>query len=84
MIDTVQAVLLFVIVLLAILFTVLGVQVFFILKDLRVTLQKTNIILDDVEKITDGIAEPVASLSNFLQGARSMSTVAKLLSIFKK
>ena len=84
MIDTVQAVVLFVIVLLAILFTVLGVQVFFILKDLRVTLQKTNLILDDVEKITEGIAQPVSSFSNFLQGARSMSTVAKLLSIFKK
>ncbi len=84
MIDTVQAVLLFVIVLLSILFSVLGIQVFFILKDLRVTLKKTNYILDDVQAISEGISEPISSLSNFLNGAKSLSSIAKIISAFKK
>lgn len=84
MIDTVQAVLLFVIVLLAILFVVLGIQVFFLIKDFRQTIARTNKILDDVETITAGIAEPVSSLSGFLSSSSALSMVAKVFSMFKK
>lgn len=84
MIDTVQAVLLFVIVLLTILFVVLGVQVFYILRDLRQTIGRTNIILDDVEKITKGISEPVSALSNMISNASTLGTIAKILSLFRK
>lgn len=87
MIDTVQAVLLFVIVLLTILFVVLGIQVFYILRDLRQTVRKTNVILDDVEKITQGISEPVSALSGILNNASTLSTlgtVAKVFSLFRK
>lgn len=84
MIDTVQAVLLFVIVLLTILFVVLGIQVFFLLKDLRMSLKRTNKILDDVEIITAGIAEPVSSLSTFLSSSSALSVAAKVFSIFRK
>lgn len=84
MIDTVQAVLLFVIVLLSILFVVLGVQVFFILKDFRVTLKKTNMILDDVQAISEGISEPISSLSGLFGGASTLTAVAKIFSLFKK
>jgi len=84
MIDTVQAVLLFVIVLLSILFVVLGVQVYFLLKDLRETLKRTNKILDDVEVITTGIAEPVSSLSSFLSSGSAIGAAAKIFSLFRK
>lgn len=87
MIDTVQAVLLFVIVLLTILFVILGVQVFYILRDLRQTVKKTNVILDDVEKITEGVAGPVSNLSNLLNNASAftaLGTAAKIFSMFRK
>ncbi len=84
MIDTVQAVLLFVIVLLSILFVVLGIQVYFLLKDLRQTLSRTNKILDDVEAITAGIAEPVSSLSGFLSNGSALGVAAKIFSLFTK
>ena len=87
MIDTVQAVLLFVIVLLTILFVVLGIQVFYILRDFRQTIRKTNVILDDVEGITSGIREPINALSGLLNSASTMSTigtVAKVISLFKR
>lgn len=84
MIDTVQAVLLFVIVLLTILFIVLGVQVFYLLKDFRETVKRTNRILDDVEIISDGVKTTVVSVSDAVSGVTSMTTVAKILQIFKK
>lgn len=45
MIDPVQLVLLIVVVLLAVIMVVLGIQVFFILKELRVTASRTNKLL---------------------------------------
>ena len=62
--QVVQIILVIVIVVLAILLVVLGIQVFFILKELRKTVAKTNRVLDDTEVITESIAEPISSLSN--------------------
>ena len=86
MIDTVQAVLLFVIVLLTILFIVLGIQVFYILKDLRQTLKRTNNILENVEKVSVGVSNSVnslSSLSNMVGGSTAVTTVFKILSMFR-
>jgi uncharacterized protein YoxC len=84
MIDTVQAVLLFVIVLLTILFVVLGIQVFYILKDLRQTIKRTNNILEDVENISDGLSNSVTSVQGMFNGASTLGSIAKILSIFRK
>jgi len=83
MIDTVQAVLLFVIVLLTILFVVLGIQVYLILKDLRVTLKRTNKILDDVENLTEGVSTQINSLSSMFANASVVGIGAKLFSMFR-
>jgi len=80
MIDTVQAVLLIVIVLLTVLLTVLGVQVFFILREFRSTISKANRVLDNTEEITGSVSEPLSFLSSFLLGTRTISKVLK----FKK
>lgn len=79
MIDAVQAVLLFVIVLLTIILIVLGIQVFFILKDFRKTVVKANRILDTTEEITENISQPLSFLSTFLVSTRSLSTLSKVL-----
>ena len=84
MIDTVQAVLLFVIVILTILFLVLGIQVFYILKDLRVTLRRTNKILDNVENLSEGVSSQIGSFSKMFAGASVMGTAAKIFSMFVK
>lgn len=78
MIDPVQAVLLFVILLLSILFVILGVQVFLILKDLRITIKKANYILDEVHEITENIAEPM----NFIHSIFSSSGLITLINKF--
>lgn len=84
MIDTVQAVLLFVIVLLTILFVVLGIQVFYILRDLRQTIKKTNNILDNVENVSAGLTNSFNSVTNMFGGASTIGSIAGLLSMFRK
>jgi hypothetical protein len=53
-------------------------------KDFRVTLKRTNDILDDVENISKGISEPISSLSNMFGSASSLTAIAKILSMFRK
>lgn len=42
-----------------------------LLKDLRLTVHKTNLILDDARDITESVARPVSSFSDFLMGFRN-------------
>ena len=79
MIDTAQGVLLFVVVVLTILLVVLGVQIFFILKDIRKTIRKANSVLDDTQVITESVAGPIASISNFTAGIKLGGQVLKVL-----
>lgn len=83
MIDTAQAVLLFVIVILAILLVVLGVQVFFILKELRQTVSKANKVLDDTSLITESVSGPISSLSALTSGIKAGASLAQLFKTTK-
>ncbi len=84
MIDTVQAVLLFVIVLLTILFVVLGIQVFYILKDLRQTIRRTNNILENAEHISANVTNQIESFSNMFGGASAIGSLASVISLFRR
>lgn len=75
MLDPVQIILLIVIVVLTSLLVVLGIQVFAILKDLRITVKKVNNILDHAEAITQDIEGPLSALSS-LFGAQAGSVLA--------
>ena len=81
MIDPVQLVLLIVILVLTVLLIILGIQVFFILKELRQTISKTNKVLDSAESITENIEAPLSALSSLALGvkASSLITVAKFI-----
>lgn len=79
MIDTAQAVLLFVLFVLTVLVLVLGVQVFFILRELRRTVIKANKVLDDAGVITESVSGPVASLSSLATGIKTGALLAGLL-----
>lgn len=81
MIDWVQIVLLTVIIILTTLLVLLGVQVFLILKDLRKTVNKTNVILDQAESITESVSTPLSAISSLAVGikASSLLPVAKFV-----
>ena len=59
--------------LIAITITIVIAGIYFIrlLKDLAVTLKKTNIILDDTHLITDSVAKPISSFSEILMGFKN-------------
>lgn len=79
MIDTVQAVLLLVIVLLTVLLLILGTQVFFILKEIRSTVIKANRVLDNAEDLTEKVSEPLSLISGLFEGTKIVGLITKLL-----
>ena len=72
-------ILLIIILILSILLVVLGLQVFFILKDLRETIAKANKVLDDAGQITESVSAPVSSLASILMGVKTGVIASKLL-----
>jgi len=79
--DSAQIILIIVIILLAILLIALGVQVFFILKELRKTVSKANKVLDNTNVITQSVSTPISSLSSIATGIK---TGASFINLFKK
>jgi len=79
--SSVQIFLLILISVITILIAALGVQVFFILRELRKTVEKTNTVLDNANNITEGIATPLASLGELTSGLKTASllTAVKLV-----
>lgn len=84
MLDTLQTVILLVLVILTILLIVIGVQVFFILRDFRKTVSKTNKILDNAKTITENVTAPITALTSLTGSLKtsSLMTVLKLVRSF--
>ena len=83
MIDPAQTVLFLVIIILTILLVVLGIQVFFILRELRKTIDKANKVLDDTGVITESVSKPISSLSTLAMGLKTGATIAKIFRVAK-
>jgi len=84
MVDVIQIVLLSVIVLLALILIILGVQVFFILKDVRVTLGKANKVLDNMDSISESVSRPVSSITDMLGGPSTITAILKIIQTLRK
>lgn len=78
MIDPAQTALFLVIIVLTILLLALGIQVFFILRELRQTINKANKVLDDTGIITESVSGPISNLSNMAMGIKAGSVIASL------
>lgn len=79
MIDITQLLLAFVIMILTVMLTVIGVQVYFILREFRLTLQKANKVLDDTGVISESVSKPVSMLSSLAFGIKGGTAVMKAL-----
>lgn len=84
--DFLQIALIFLILLLSIFLAITGIQVFFILKDLKKALDRFNHILQTGENIAEDIEKPVAAASDLVTGAGAIaaSGAAKVLGKFIK
>lgn len=77
--DTAQVILLSVVGILTLLLVVLGVQVFFILKEIKHTLSRANHVLDSASVISDTITRPIESLTSILSGVKIGSLITAFL-----
>jgi len=84
MINLTQVILVVVITTLTILLTFIGIQVVYILKDLRETLQKVNKIVAQAEALTTAISKPITGISSLIEGIQSSLKIAELLGYVKK
>jgi hypothetical protein len=73
-----QILLFLVVVILTTLLTLSGIQVYHILKDLRITVKKINNILEDTNTISSSIAKPIMGISGFISGIKSGSDIINL------
>lgn len=81
--DFLQVALIFLILLLSIFLAITGVQVFFILRDLKKALDKFNAILQTGENIAEDIERPVAVASKLATTAEA-GVVAGAAQVLRK
>lgn len=84
MVDSNQVLLIVVIIVLTTLLSVIGVQVFFILREVQRSIQKVNKMLDDAGTISESITKPIASLSNSITGVSGIAGLLGWLASRKK
>lgn len=78
--DPTQILLFSVVTVLTILLVAVGVQVFFILREAKKALEKTNKILEDASFVSGAVAKPVAGLASFVDGLKSIRDLIDLVS----
>lgn len=75
--DPVQLTIIVISFILTLLLVLLGVQVWYILKEIRTGIGKTNSMLDDAKKVTGTVGESVASMSGVVSGIKAALSVFK-------
>ncbi len=73
-----QILLFLVVSILTTLLTLAGIQVIYILREVRETMKKTNKMMDDFQLISSSIAKPIAGVSGFITGIKSGTDIVNL------
>jgi len=69
--DIIQIVIILSLLAISLVFVVSGIYFINLLKEIRVTVTKTNLILDDTHSITQSISQPLSSVSEFVMGFKN-------------
>ena len=77
--EITQILLIIVVLALTSIMTIIGIEVFFIFKELRKSIKKLNKMLGDMGLITESVAKPIAGFSGFITGLKSGADAIKLL-----
>lgn len=83
-IDTTQILLISAITILTIILTIVGIQLIFILRDVRVMLTRINGIVNEVEKMGTGLTHGYSEVLGFFSGVKNIFTLVDVLSKKKK
>ncbi|MCL5970569.1 MAG: hypothetical protein M1450_03660 [Patescibacteria group bacterium] len=79
--EPTQILLIVVITVLTIILAIIGIQFFFILKEIKKSIQKMNRMLDDGTTVTGAFAKSISGISGVLEGVK---TGLSVLNIFKR
>lgn len=61
------------------LIVIIGIQVFYILKEMRRSIQKVNKMLDDTGKVTGSVSDGIVNMSGFVNGLKAgISAISSL------
>lgn len=71
MTDSTQILLIVIVSILTLLLTIVGVQIFLILVEVKNILKKTKEMLDDAKRLTQAVVEPVEEASSFMMGLKN-------------
>lgn len=77
--DVFQLLLVLVVTALTTLLVFVGIQVVYILREVRESMRKINKVLDDAGLISESVAKPIAGVSGFLTGIQGGAKLMKLL-----
>lgn len=77
--DVTQAILLSAIVVLTLFLVIIAFQVFFVLKDLKVTLKKVNKFLDTSDDLIAEAKKPVSSIANIVTALTAGAGIVHLV-----
>ncbi len=77
--DPIQFTIIIISVTLTVLFVFVGIQVFYILKEMRQSVRKINKMLDDGGKMTGAVSDTVEGMSGLVSGVKAgLALVSKL------
>jgi len=79
MIDTSQIILISAITIMTVILTVVGIQLIFVLKELRTLLVKTNSIIAELEKIGVNVGHGYAEILGFFSGLKKFFSLVDIL-----
>jgi len=79
--DPVQITIIAISAVLTLLLVILGVQVWYIFKEIRTSFTKMNSMLDDAKKVTSTVGESVSGMAGIASGIRAALSVFK---VFRK
>lgn len=77
--DSTQTVILAVIIVLTVFLVVLGFQVFFVLKDLRLTLRRMNRLFDNADDLVSEVKKPINSAGHLFTAMTAGIGISHLL-----
>lgn len=72
-----QVVLIFILALLTITLVGVGIYVILVLKEFRETIQKANMIIDDVETLTNVVSNPLSIVTGVIEGYKAIKNLKK-------
>lgn len=70
-----QVIYIFILSVLTVVLTAVGIYLILVLKEFRGSIQKANKILDDVENLTDVVAHPLNIVSGIIKGYQSVKNL---------